>query len=462
MPNSPTPNGTDGFAQRFEFRPEFLFSNLVPKVFDAPVREHAVDDLMVFKIADVFDNTNEIFLGFGKPNVYLVVPDGNGSYQKFAAKSLRRAKATIETERRLVQSGILIRFKGLPAHAAGLLREAMTHHLEKSMTCVNANLRVMEDSGFSSPKRKLSSIYFPYQLLKVLLNDGLYFEGNKVEFDVIRTTPLSAEKYTMRIIQAELLTLWRHLDRKVHISNLFHKVGIGGKKKSSGKRVAREVAPALPSDVAYENDIEVQVSSANAAGRMFRMVWGTHALFRAVVSRVDVTQYATGGTLKAFPQPNPSLATRLKKWILFSRPVVKTMRWLMGGANFVDIGAQSERDIYDMMRTNSDASPNRYNIVISLAEAKSALAGLNASPRTRITIARISVAVKLIDWILSKHVLMSGYDPAVVFAGEIWKDADGVIHVSGNSGTYRPTDEMVEAIVAFLRAVFPHLTIVKD
>lgn len=461
MQNTPTPSGPDGFSSRFEFRPEFLFSNLVPKVFDAPVRERAVEDLMVFRIADVFAGNNEIFMGFGKPNVYLVVPDGRGSYQKFAAKSLRRAKAKIEVDQRLVQSGILIRFKGLPAHAAGLLAEAMTHHLEKSMTCVNANLRVMEDAGFSSPKRKLSSIYFPYQLLKVLLNDGLFFEGQRVEFDVIRTTPLSAEKYTMRIIQAELLTLWRHLDRKVHVSSLFHKVGIGGKKKPSGTRVAREVAPALPSDVPYHTDIEVQASSATAVGRLFRMVWGSHALFRAEVSRVDVTQYVASGPLKAFPQPNPSLATRLKKWILFSKPVVKGLRHFMGGANFVSMGARSEKDVYDMLRTDSKTSPNKYNIVCSVAQPTTAL-GLNAATKTRITISRISVAVKLIDWILSKHVLTSGYDPFVVFAGEIWKDAEGVIHVSGNSGTYRPTDEMVDAFIEYLRAVFPHLTIVKD
>ncbi len=50
----------------------------------------------MFKIPEVFSGRDEIFIGFGRPNAYLVCPDGKGGYQKFAGKSLKRAPSVIE------------------------------------------------------------------------------------------------------------------------------------------------------------------------------------------------------------------------------------------------------------------------------------------------------------------------------------------------------------------------------
>jgi len=204
-----------GFAHHFERRPEFLFGSHVDEVVDASsIRERTIQDLRVFRISDLFAGKNEIFLGFGLPNVYLTVPDGKGGYEKFAAKSLKRAPSVVEDTRNFVQSGIMLRLLNLPDHAAEKLRAAMRlHHGKKYMTCVNANLRVLEDAGFTSGQRKLSSIYMPYALLSYLLSNGLEFEGKAVQLEVVRTTQANMESYARQIIAAELMTFCRHGER---------------------------------------------------------------------------------------------------------------------------------------------------------------------------------------------------------------------------------------------------------
>ncbi|MGH9548702.1 MAG: hypothetical protein ACRD3W_04970, partial [Terriglobales bacterium] len=82
---------SNGYARRFERRPEFeVFGSLITEVVDATtLRERPADDLRAVRISDLFSGKDEVFLGFGKPNCYLVCPDGQGEYQKFAGKSLK-------------------------------------------------------------------------------------------------------------------------------------------------------------------------------------------------------------------------------------------------------------------------------------------------------------------------------------------------------------------------------------
>ncbi|MHB2017535.1 MAG: hypothetical protein ACYCW6_11365, partial [Candidatus Xenobia bacterium] len=72
------------------------------------------------------------------------------------------------------------------------------------------------------------------------------------------------------------------------------------------------------------------------------------------------------------------------------------------------------------------------------------------------------------DDILSKHVLMSGYDNDVRFAGECWAERytkpDGTqavrLNINNNSGTYRPTAHAAEEAGEYLRHVFPGVEVV--
>jgi hypothetical protein len=88
----------------------------------------------------------------------------------------------------------------------------------------------------------------------------------------------------------------------------------------------------------------------------------------------------------------------------------------------------------------------------------------------RIVLIRISVRVRLIDWVLSKHLVASGYldNPAsvsgdeeefVLLAGEGCKKVTGVFVMNGNSGTYQPTDEELIQGGKYIRAVLPNVPV---
>lgn len=131
--------------------------------------------------------------------------------------------------------------------------------------------------------------------------------------------------------------------------------------------------------------------------------------------------------------------------MLFSPLVVKGIRRLLA-CDYISIGNRLECDVYDMLRTHSQRARNIYNLVLT---------------DEHIIIARISIRARIIDWILSKHVLMSGYHPAVRFAGEIWKDEHGVIHINRNSGTYNRRLEQLQSAAASTGRL-PHLTVVIE
>lgn len=454
------------YASRFERRPEFeLWGSLVPDVIDASsVRKRMVEDLEFIRIADVFAGTSEIFIGFGKPNAYLVVPDGKGGYQKFAGKSLKLAPSRIEDTRGWVQSGILLRLKNLPEGIDVAIRAAMEKHNNVEFwTCVNAILHVLSDSGFGAipDTTEVERRYMPYALMHAMLRGEITFGGKPLEFEVIRTTDHSLQRYAAQVVKAELLTLCRHGDRKMQAAakakkwygRLYATVQKAtaaplawavGKAKAARPPKA-PVAPALPADVDYAGGLNVMVTRSSLAVAFLRQFWGSHALFMASQVRVQISDFLTG-VLAPFPQANPNFVTRLKKAVLFSPLVVKGIRRLLA-CDYISIGNRLECDVYDMLRTHSERARNIYNLVLT---------------DEHIIIARISIRARIIDWILSKHVLMSGYHPAVRFAGEIWKDEHGVIHINRNSGTYQPTLEQLQMAAAFLRAVFSHLTVVID
>jgi hypothetical protein len=86
-------------------------------------------------------------------------------------------------------------------------------------------------------------------------------------------------------------------------------------------------------------------------------------------------------------------------------------------------------------------TPNKYNVVAT---------------NKRVSLMKNDIKNWLVDWVLSKHVLIANYDEEVRFAGEIWKDIDGVIWVSANSGTYTPNKEQLDNFLKYLCKVFPN------
>jgi hypothetical protein len=439
-----------GLTSRLEHRPQYLFRALCPDVLDASpkVRERVAADLKVIHIPELFSSKQEIFLGFGTPNMYITFPreDGTG-YDKFAGKSLYRAPSVIEDTRNFVQSGVLIHLVNPPEELSRAIRDgASQHHGQKFRTCVSACCNALASAGVSVPGRQLRDITFPVDLLTTIRDSGLQFQGQQLKFQIIQTSPQSVEGYAFGIIRAELATFRRHFMRS--LDSMSKKIGIPlfGPKRSHGLSVTKPASsPVLAENVDYASDISVSTSRTAPIGIPLRLLWGAHTIFEARQKRVSIDEYLPE-KLKAFPQPNPSLTTRLKSTILFSRPVVAAIRQVLC-PDFEPVGTRSEADIYEMLRTDSPDTPQRYNIVIT---------------DDALTISRIKIRSPFVDWVLTKHVLVSGYHDGVRFAGEIWKDTDGVLHLSRNSGTYRPSAEQLGKAVEFLRAVFPNLAIERE
>jgi hypothetical protein len=362
-----------------------------------------------------------------------------------------------------------VRFLNVPDRAHAALQTAMKkHHGNKYWTCVNACLRVLEDAGFSFGRggKRLSSIYFPYALFKALLKHGLYFEGQPVGFEFVRTADDDLNEYMWTVIQAELTTFCRHADRAIDgkaeagskvwkgIRVVRHAPANAWKRafppKPKAPKPTPKVAPPLPADGNYLNDVRVEMATPSLLGLIMRMLWGQHVLFRLSQSRVRHEDFIDDEPLKPFPG-KLSLASRLKKWFLFSPPVVHyILRHL--APRWEDLGTFDERTVHAMLRTHTDEAPNKYNVVIT---------------RRNIVIARTAagsgwfarVLGKLADWILSKHVLLGDWEN-VPWAGEGWKNLDASVALDGNSGTYKPSDSRTRKAVRLVNAIMPSWQVV--
>ncbi len=429
----------------------------------AHVRERAMKHLKVFQIKDILsDSGNQVLMGFGKPNVYLIVPEVNSSgHSKYAAKSLKRGKSQIEgpdLNRGFAQSGIILRFNNLSAEALSALRESMKKHEgERSWTCVNSNCRVLSDAGFTSGEKSLTSHYFPIHLLRSLLQNGLKYKSKDIAFDVIRTTPANLERFSISIISSELSTMYRHADRaygQTTTGKVAHVFFAIPKKFFKGSlfllfgredKTLEEIATPFPNEIPSDSNFSLEVSTPTQIGVLLRLLWGPHRLYEVTQDHVNVDDYLPE-KLKAFLQEKPSFLTRLKKQFLFSKPVISLIRSQLANG-YLKYDNMGTREFFNALRTHSDSFPNKYNIVIA---------------GNRIVVAKIGIRHKAVDWLLTKHVLMSGYEKNVRFAGETWKTPDGRIHINNNSGTYKPKEAQLQRAVSYLTQLFSSVEIVAE
>ena len=136
--------------------------------------------------------------------------------------------------------------------------------------------------------------------------------------------------------------------------------------------------------------------------------------------------------------------TWLKCHLLFAPPVITFLRRHV--SPHVDYFDDTPADALPrMMRssTRERATAFVYNYVVTATEIRiKRLANQNGRDNT------------FVNWCLAKHVLLSGYAPDVLLAGEVWSylDEDGLqrLVLSGNSGTYKPAAERVPLVAAIV------------
>jgi hypothetical protein len=451
-----------GLARHFERFPEHLFGTLVPEVIDASfLRKRKVDGLWLFRLSDLFASSNETVIGFGLPNAYIDVPDGKGDYEKLSVKSLKRAPTSIDDTHGFAQAGVQLWLQGLPEEARVALRASMQKYVgQEFITCVLGCMTVLQDAGFTSGTEPLTNHKMPSSVLPTLIANGLSFRGQKVTVRVIRTTSVAAtELFALKIRHAELATFRRHAQRNLEKSartNFFARAALfvaslpnravnaffDHKERQTAKQV---IAAGLPYGKEYKK-ATLYVSMPSAFGRILRLFWGSHALYKVVPHGVNLDDYLTG-SLEAFPQKNPGFVTRMKKKILFSPGVIKVIRKVLC-PTFVLAGEKDERDFYDAISTHTKDQSRKFNLVV-----------VGQGYDWSITVARISVGWGWVDWILSKHVLLTGWAKYVPFCGEFFKTEFGHYFVTPDSGTYMPDNERLKGMVRALQAVTPNVPV---
>ena len=419
--------------------------NLQHNILRNGLEETEFQNLQLISLEKLFDNKHEVFLGFGLPNVYLTLPNENfDGYVKFAAFILwRQASAILETKGR-VQSGFFIRFRHCsPEMLAKLRQSTLAHSKQRHVSCAYANACVLHSASFTSDGKDLRYHFGARALFQRIYEYGLEFQGEPVTLDFIRTTSLTLEEHFHEVRQKEFTSLGRTCKKVANEC-------LGSNDKVRAPVLQANDIPIMPTVVGGVTSFtRLQISRPHIFGALVRKIFGSHTLFRIIPDQehIDVNTYLPE-TLKAFPVENPDLFTRIKKTFLFSRPVVMTLRKYLA-ALWDDHGLFPVGALASMMSIHTADEPHPYNIVITGTH----LIGMHNNP---------FLNLKIVDWLLSKHVLISGYDDDVRFAGEAWMEhrEDGLLlHLTNNSGTYKPNDEHLVLAGQFITAVLPGLNI---
>lgn len=429
-------------------RCETIFRKMV-KLYDVSdfIQEKKIEDIKVFKATDLF-SPDSVFLGFGRPNVFLCYPENN-SFTKFDAKSLKRESSKLTETKGFVQSGFFILFNEVTPEMVSSIKNAALNNIgSKNWTCVNSNCRVLEEAGFTCGYKPLSKFYFPIALMEALVENGLYYKGKKVEITFVRTVKEYLEDFGVQVLKSEWNTLYRHSKKYLRTKRKNNKVlqklySVKNKflKKEETKEILEEKVVLFPDNIECKKDLTLTVSKPGKFGILFRWLWGPHAFFE--VKNTTKTEELLPITLNAYAGKKKTFINYMKQYVLFSKPMIKFIRRHLCKDQVV-FEESNEKDLYNMIRTHTDNIPNKYNLVIT---------------KDSISIIKIDIQYSTVDWVLSKHVLLSGYSKDVRFAGEFWKDINGVIHFNNNSGTYMPAYCTLKPTKEILNQLFPNIKI---
>lgn len=447
----------DGMTDGATLGPDGLFSRGPRMVVDAShVQSVEHDGLQLVPIAEIFADPNATFIGFGMPNVYITVPaegadrDEAGSvddeaprWEKYAAAMFWRQRSHVADTRGRVQGGVLFELVDPPIGAVSELRTTMRDHAgRRTISCARANAELLHHAGFTSGLLPLSHHIRPAALARRIWEHGLEHRGRPIALRVIQTTGSSVTDHFASVISKESTSLGRLVTKQWKKLRKNH----GDPAPVIDPR-ALERADTNAGDEARGG--ELRVGRPNRLGSALCVFWGDHPIFEAfpdrAVADLDSTEFSElNEPLPAYPG-RPDLATRAKKHVLFSPRAVRSIRRLLA-RDMVSVGQHSGQSMAAMLRVGTADRPFMYNAVLTSNALR--IARLENQSRKD---------VEKANWVLSKHVLVAGYDPDVRFAGEFWVEdlPDGrVVHVNNNSGTYQPGPERTEAAARFISEGF--------
>ncbi len=437
-----------GLTEGATLKTETLFSSSPQLVVNAShVQVVEFEGLPIIPLAEVFSDPQAAFIGFGKPNVFLALPhqahqphqvEGEPGWDKFAAFMFWRKRSFVANTKGRVQGGVFVQMCDLPARAITELHATMrAQQGRRTITCANATGKVMSASGFTSNGKSLARKVRPMTLAQTIWDGGLEFDGEALELRFIKTNPGTLDDHFAGVLRKEWTSPFRAIVKLVH-SN-----------KSTAKAPKLEPRPLSPLIVESHDDanqLELRMGRPSKLAVLLGRQWGEHPIFEARLNPeiLDINSPAfseLASPLEAYPG-TLDLVSRLKRYVLFSRPVVKVIRAQMA-REMNSLGRLAGPVLVGMFQRGTKGNPFLYNVIITGTSARMA----RLENRTEKDVAKA-------NWLLAKHVLLSGYDPDVRFAGEIWvedTDSGQRLWINNNSGTYKPTPQQAEAAARFLR-----------
>ena len=137
--------------------------------------------LLFCSVDSVFRNPNSVFIGFGIPNVFTMVPDGGGKWDKYTAFMFYRQRSYVAYDMERMQVGVYFELRNLEPEAIAAIRREMENQKDhRTPSCANANARVLAAAGFTSGGKSLQYVYRPSRLSALIWEDGLEYKGKKV------------------------------------------------------------------------------------------------------------------------------------------------------------------------------------------------------------------------------------------------------------------------------------------
>jgi hypothetical protein len=384
----------------------------------------------------VFTEPRNPVIVFGTPNVSVILPDGQGGWDRFAAFMAYRKKSFITSTKGRVQAGVFFELFDAPDYAVLALREALETLVgTKKVSCARSVALALHRAGFTAGGKSLARVFRPSRLAAILWRNGLAYQGLHIELRIIQTHQ-SVSDHFVSVWKREANTAPR-LVQKYYADD------------THGRAPVFEAAvETLPmSDELWTHDgprADLGVSIPSDLGVNLGYVFGEQPEF-VVRLPEPINDPQLSQTLTPFPGKLDRI-TKLKKYVLFSWPVV----WFMGR----NLSVRTEwikdvpvRALVAMLRRSPSPDRNAafvYNFTLTATELRLKRL-LNDNGRDQ----------KVIAWLLAKHVLQARYKK-LCLAGEVWGygSDDVTIYLSGNSGTYKPDDPRTMAAAELLGEMF--------
>lgn len=429
-----------GLTEGATLKTDTLFTGrpqLVVNASHVQVREH--EGLAIVPIAEVFSNPSAAFIGFGKPNVFLTVPslDGASGWEKFAAFMFWRKRSYVANTKGIVQGGVFLEVCNLSERAIHQLHKTMRDHQgRRTISCANATGKVLAESGFTSNGKSLARTVRPMTLAQTLWNSGLEFEGTALQLRFVNTNPGTLDDHFSTVLRKE----WSSPIRAV--AKLMPKKDVKTRAPKIDPRPLQPLSPVAPVGPSL---LELRMGRPSKLAVLLRRRWGDHPIFEVRLNAQDLDiQSPEFGDL-AFPlhaYPGQlDAVTKIKRYVLFARPVVRLIRAHMA-KEMPTLGRFHGPVLVGMFQRQKGDEPFRYNVIITGTAARMArLENRNGKD------------VAKANWLFAKHVLLSGYDPDVRFAGEIWvedTETGQKLWINNNSGTYKPSRNQADTAARFL------------